>query len=107
MEVLEAIEKWDRNLISTATTSKGETVETVRALLAKLCEKEAEEDDADKIKFLIRQLDLLSAKRCEDPTHWTSRCSPAYFLPLHLTLYRYIRSSADTILPHPATIQLI
>ncbi|KAL3213167.1 hypothetical protein MRX96_007758 [Rhipicephalus microplus] len=61
-EVLEAIEKWDHDLISTATTSKGDTVETVRALLAKLCEK-AEEDDVPTIKFLIEQVNLLSEKK--------------------------------------------
>ncbi|KAH9378327.1 hypothetical protein HPB48_007115 [Haemaphysalis longicornis] len=44
MEVLEAIEKSDSDLISIVTTSKGETVETVPALLAKLCEKEADDD---------------------------------------------------------------
>ncbi|KAH8020780.1 hypothetical protein HPB51_003479 [Rhipicephalus microplus] len=61
-EVLEGIEKWDRDLISTATTSKGDTVETVRALLAKLCEKK-EEDDVPTIKFLIEQLKLLCEKK--------------------------------------------
>ncbi|KAL3255377.1 hypothetical protein MRX96_017292 [Rhipicephalus microplus] len=62
VEVLEAIEKWDHDLISTANTSKGDTVETVRALLAKLCEK-AEEDDVPTITFLIEQLNLLSEKK--------------------------------------------
>lgn len=106
MEVLEAIEKWDRNLISTATTSKGETVETVHALLAKLCEKEAE-DDADKIKFLIRQLDLLPAKKMRRPYPPDIKVFACLLFTTSPHAYRYIRSSADTILPHPATIQLI
>ncbi|KAL3218039.1 hypothetical protein MRX96_050885 [Rhipicephalus microplus] len=80
-EVLEAIEKWDHDLISTATTSKGDTVETVRALLAKLCEKE-EEDDVPTIKFLIEQLNLLSEKR-------------------------YILNSGNIIFPHLVTIRSV
>ncbi|KAH9381850.1 hypothetical protein HPB48_020011 [Haemaphysalis longicornis] len=62
MEVLEAIEKWDRDLIWTATTSKKDTVEIVRALFAKLCKKQ-EEDDVHTVMFSIEQLNLLSEKK--------------------------------------------
>ncbi|KAH9383528.1 hypothetical protein HPB48_025100 [Haemaphysalis longicornis] len=46
MEVLEAIEKWDRDLISTATNSKGDTVEIVRALICLPSCGEKEEEDS-------------------------------------------------------------
>ncbi|KAH9373112.1 hypothetical protein HPB48_001082 [Haemaphysalis longicornis] len=106
MEVLEAIEKWDRELISTATTSKGDTVEIVRALLAKLCEKE-EEDDVHTVKFLIEQLNFLSEKKVR------RRYSPdvMVFACLLFTIspyaYRYNRSSGHIILPHPVTIRSV
>ncbi|KAH9367243.1 hypothetical protein HPB48_000378 [Haemaphysalis longicornis] len=106
MEGLEAIEKWDRDPISTATTSKGDTVEIVRALLAKLCEKEGK-DDVDTIKFLIEQLNLLSDKKVQ------RRYSPdvMVFACLLFTIsphaYRYIRSSGNIILPHPVTIRSV
>lgn len=78
----------------------------MRALLAKVCEKE-EEDDVPTIKFLIKQLNFLSEKKVR------RRYSPdvMVFACLLFTIsphaYRYICSSGNIILPHPVTIRSV
>ncbi|XP_042146182.1 uncharacterized protein LOC121835767, partial [Ixodes scapularis] len=104
IKLLESIELWDNSL---STRDADEDIfETIHLLLGQLSTTPAE-DKVHAIQFLNEQLALLSKKKEQRRYSVDFMIFCCIFFTISPHAYKYVRSSGNIFLPHPATIRSI